>query len=47
MSLDDYSTSVWCYRGNVMTPNWRDIDTSESITLFLSGPVGLHILKFR
>ena len=22
--------SVWCYRGNVVTPKWKDDDTSES-----------------
>ena len=24
------SRSVWCYRGNVVTPEWRDVDTGES-----------------
>ena len=23
------SFSVWCYRGNVATPKWKDVDTSE------------------
>ena len=23
-------TSVWCYRGNIVTPKWKDIDTGES-----------------
>jgi hypothetical protein len=22
--------SIWCYRGNIVTPKWEDIDTSES-----------------
>ena len=22
--------SVWCYRGNVATPMWKDVDRSES-----------------
>ena len=25
-----YSDSVWCYRGNIVTPKWKDVDTSES-----------------
>ena len=22
--------SVWCYRGNVPSPKWKDVDTGES-----------------
>ena len=24
------SISVWCYRGNIATPKWKDVDTGES-----------------
>ena len=27
------SFSVWCYRGNVVTPKWRDVDAGEKIHL--------------
>jgi hypothetical protein len=26
--------SLWCYRGNAVTPKWKDVDTSESYHLF-------------
>jgi len=29
MPSGSFSNSVWCYRGNVATPNWRDIDTNN------------------
>jgi hypothetical protein len=22
--------SIWCYRGNIATPRWKDVDTGES-----------------
>ena len=27
--LRAFCSSIWCYRGNVMTPKWKDVDTSE------------------
>jgi len=29
MPSGSFSESVWCYRGNVATPSWRDIDTNN------------------
>ena len=29
------SLSVWCYRGDVATPKWYDVDTGESSYSFL------------
>ena len=25
-----YSDSIWCYRGKVVNPKWKDVDTGES-----------------
>jgi len=25
----DFSIPIWCYRGNVATPKWRDVDTNN------------------
>ena len=40
-TADDFQAvafSVWCYRGNVATPMWEDIDASESpLTINLFG----------
>ena len=30
------NSCVWCYRGDVVTPKWKDVDTSESYLTLLA-----------
>ena len=39
--------SVWCYRGNMVTPMWADVDSSESPHNHLSGILNEFILFCR